>query len=248
MKLTLFLVASVLITFPCVSQSDSKFYFDIGVKGGYGLNLLINQNILNDKNVDSEFSFGPSFGGRIGGNFNEKRSVNLEVLYSGFNQQYSVKSDSLHWNKTISFSTLDLALLYRNFVNGSYMEIGPEVSLVQSAVESNSVSGSANAGKLLTPNYFSGIFGFGANFLGNDNISIMAGVRASYSFTDIISDLGGKSQDRSFPLNEPFYKNATASYASTNPLTVRLMLEISFDLGYFTRSKCNKKRLKFLSF
>jgi len=248
MKLTGYLVLFILMSFSAYSQSDSKFYFDVGVKGGYGLNLLVNQNILNDKNVDSEFSFGPSLGGRIGGNFNEKKSINLEVLSSGFNQQYSIKSDSLQWNKTISFSTLDLALLYRNFVNGSYMEIGPEVSFIQSAVESNSLSGSANAGKLLTPDYFAGIFGFGANFLGNDNISILAGIRASYSFTDIISELGGKSQDRSFPLNEPFYKTSATSYTSTNPLTVRLMLEIAFDLGYFTRSKCNKKRLRFLSF
>lgn len=231
-----------------VGQGNSRFYFDIGAKGGYGLTLLLNKNIFDDKHVVSELSFAPSFGGRLGGNFNEQHSLNVEVLYSVFNQAYSIKTDSLTWNKSISFTSLDLALLYRNFVQGSYVEIGPEFAFINKATENNSRADNKDILKEFVPNYFAGVFGFGANFLGNDNVGILAGLRATYCFTDVISDLGGKSQANSYPFNDGFYKSGYTSYKTSNPLTIRFILEVSFDLGYFTRSTCNRKRAKFLAF
>ena len=228
------------------AQGSSHFYFDLGLKGGYGLNLLVNKNILNDKHVFSEFSFAPTFGARLGGNFNERHSINIEVLSSSFKQDYTIRTDSLAWNKTIAFKTLDVALLYKKFVEGTYIEVGPEVAFMSKASETNSVTGNRDITKEVVPTYFAGVFGFGANFLGNDNFCVMAGVRATYSFTDILSDGAGKSNV--YSLNDNFYKSGYTSYKTTNPLTIRLMIEVSFDMGYFARSNCKKKRTKFLGF
>ena len=212
------------------------------------MTLFLNNNVFSDKNVVTEFSMGHTFGGRIGGNFNERNSINLEFLSSAFNQKYTVKTDSLRWNKTISFTTFDVALLYRNFVNGTYLEVGPEFANVQKVSQTNSVNGNSDISKDFVPNYVAGVLGFGANFLGNDNVSLLIGFRATYALADVISETGGRSLDHSYPLNDSFYKTNYNSYKPTNPLTVRLMMELSFDLGYFTRSKCNKRRAKFISF
>jgi len=248
--LVAFLLMFAISSFTMAKGDDSKFYFDAGLKGGYGLTMFMNNNIFSNKYVVTEFSFGPSFGARLGGNFNENNSINFEFLYSGFNQKYTVtdQKDSLRWNKTISYSTFDFAFLYRHFVNGSYVEIGPEMASIHSATETNSITGKSDVSKDFVPNYYAAIAGFGANFLGNDNVSVMAGIRATYALSDIISDAGGKSTDHSYPLNDQFYKTSNNSYKPTNPLTVRIIVEVSLDLGYFTRSNCNKRRTKFVTF
>lgn len=242
------LVLFSIIAFATFNKLQGQFYFDIGLKGGYGLNLLINNNVFDDKHIVSDFSFGPTFGGRLGGNFNERHSINIEVLGSGFNQNYTIKTDSLKWNKSINVNTLDIAFLYRSFIEGSYIEVGPMFSMINSAKESNSITGSNSTTSLLTPDFISGVFGFGANFLGNDNFSVMFGFRATYSFTDIISDAGGRSKPTAYPINETFYKSNYTSYSASNPLTVRLVFEMAFDLGYFTNSTCGKGRTKFVTF
>jgi len=248
MKSSLFIVVCFFLALVGFAQSSSKFYFDIAAKGGHGLTLLMNKNIFNDKHIVSEISFGSTFGGRLGGNFNENHSVNVEVLSSTFRQRYNLKTDSLSWNKTISFTTLDVAFLYRHFVEGTYIEVGPEFAFIKRAGEENSISGNTDITKNFVPNYMAGVLGFGANLIGSDNINVMLGFRASYSLTDIISDAGGKSNNRSYPLNDNFYKTTYTSYSSTNPLTLRILLEISFDLGYFTNSNCNKNRTRFVTF
>ncbi len=230
------------------SYTYSQFYFDAGIKAGYGLTLLMNQNIMHDSHVVSEFSFGGTYGGKIGLNFNEKYCLEFDVMASDFKQAYTIKSDSIRWNKTIKINTLDIAILFRNYVEGTYFEIGPQISLIEKAKESNSVTGSSNTIKNFEPSNYAGVIGFGANLMGSENVSIMLGFRATYAFTDIISQSGGKSNVPAYPLSETFYKPNYTSYKSSSPLAVRFILEANFDLGYFTHSKCNKNRVKFITF
>jgi len=229
------------------SLSFSQFYFDAGLKGGYGLTLLMNKNVTNDSHVVSEFSFGHMFGGKIGLNFNEKYCINLDVSASSFNQAYTIKGDSFRWDKAINIRTLDVAVLFRNYVEGTYFEIGPQYSLVQKATETNSVLGGSDVKKNLEPSYYSAVLGFGA-VLGTDNVSLVMGFRATYALSDIVSDKGGRSTVPAYPIDETFYKASYTTYKPSNPLTVRFMAELTFDLGYFTHSTCGKKRTRFVSF
>ena len=228
----------------------SQFYFDAGIKAGYGMTILLNKNIFHDSHVVSEFSFDGTYGGKVGLNFNEKYCLAFDIMYSGFKQSYSIKSDSLalRWNKTIRLNTLDIAMLFRNYSAGTYFEIGPQLSLIKTANENSSISGKANTIKNYESSYYAAVIGFGANMMGSENVTVMIGFRATYALTDIISNVGGRSNVPAYPLNETYYKPSYTSYKPSQPLAIRFLLEVNFDLGYFTHSKCNKNRVKFITF
>lgn len=226
----------------------SQGWINASVKGGYGVSFLFNKNITNDRNVSPELSYGNLIGGKIAYNFNEYHELGVEVLVSEHNQNYMIQPDSLSFDKSILFSTLDIPLLYRHHSEGGYFEIGPQFSKITKASESISVNSSNNdITKNLVPNYISAVIGFGANFIGSDIFSLIIGFRFIYGLSDIISEDGGKTQTTSYPLNDSFYEAEYTSYKQTNPFSALIIAELNFDLGYFANSKCGK-RTKFITF
>gem|GEM_PF-593099 len=238
-----------LLTLSCFSQT----WFEAAVKGQVGPTFLFNNNVSNDKHVNPELSYGNGFGGRLGVCFNDEHEVMAECLFSTQSQKYRIKLDSsatVIYNKTIKVSTIDIPLLYRHFANGGYVEIGPQMSLVKKATETNTLSsgGASTVLPKISSSYFSGVIGFGANFIGSGPFTLIMGARFAYGFGDMISTVGGRSQTQSYPLSDQYYNSTYTSYKPTNPFSAMLTLEASFDVGYFVSSNCKNNHVRFLSF
>jgi hypothetical protein len=222
-------------------------WLEAGLKGGYGVNFLINSNYYSDHSFSPKLSFGYMFGGKIGINFNESHAITVDVTSSAFEQKYNYSriSDSPRtvYSGGVKFNTLDFLLMYRKASDGGYIEIGPQYSMV-SGVKMNdggmSATPATDAASNMVKSYYAAAFGFGGYLVGTENFRVTIGFRATYGLTDIISSVG---KQNAFPVGYAY-----PSYKPTNPLTGMMILELNYDVGYFARSKCKKRKLRFLLF
>ena len=238
-------IASILFIFSHSLYSQS--WLEVGLKGGYGLDFLINKNISNDKTHTMKLSYGYTYGGKLGWNFNEAHAITLDVLYSGFSQTYdyyNVNHDSskTFYNKSFAFNALDFLLMYRHTKNASYFEIGPQISTVKKAsiTDSNPNNTSGDISGNLAKTYYSAVIGAGGMLAGTDNFRVILGFRVMYALGDIISPQG---QSTNFPTG-----NTYASYQKSSPLSAMMVLELNYDLGFFAKTNCKKKKTSFLLF
>jgi len=216
-------------------------WIDIGIKYGAGTNWLLNKNLLQDTENDYLFSFGHSYGAKFGYNFGQNVQFTLDFMHSNFNQKYAF-IDSLigNFNHQISYKTNDIAFLFRYNRSGNYFEFGPQWSKVNSVIAENSF-GFQEHDELIIDSYYSLIAGFGAYFIGTDNLALSLGVRCAYGLSDIISEENlGQS---SYPTNHISYNE----YKPTNPLSIYFVMELNYDLGYLAKGNC-AERIKFYSF
>lgn len=224
-------------------------WIECGLKGGYGVNFLINKNYYSDHNFSPKLSFGYMYGGKIGINFNETHSVTVDVTSSVFEQKYNystLNADSLTrsiYTGGVGFNTLDFLLMYRKASDGGYIEIGPQYSMV-SKVKLNDGGSSAtpvaDPSSNMIKSYYAAVFGFGGYLVGTENFRVTIGFRAAYGLTDLITSAG---KQNNFPV-----RNTYPAYKPTNPLTGMMVLEMNYDIGYFSRSKCKKRKVRFLLF
>ena len=229
---------------------NNPIWFDLALTGSGGGCFLTSKNIFGDsKTVNSSPSFCYSFGGKLGINFNENHEIAFNSEYYFRNQSYDIKLTTIKFNKNLALRGVDLALLYRhrNDESAGYVEIGPQMTLISSAIE-NREGIISDVGPKFTPNYFSGVFGFGSNLVVSNAFTWTIGFRFTYSFTDMISADGGKGNTTSYPLNDPGASKAYDSYAPFSAATLQLHTEFTFDLGYFAKSKCKRGRISFLRF
>ncbi len=221
----------------------SQTWFDVGLKGGYGPDFLVNNNFYNDHNFSPKFSFGYLFGGKVGINFNETHALTIDVTSSSFNQSFNyLDSSKTEYSRSIGFNALNFVLLYRKTTNASYFEIGPQYSMITKTRFSDSYTQTQNTdvSENLVKSYYSAVMGFGGYLAGTQNFRVTLGLRFSYALNDIISSTG-KQMD--FPSITKYN-----SYKTSNPFTAMLLIEMDFDLGYFATSKCKKKKTRFLLF
>jgi hypothetical protein len=226
--------------------SQAQGWLDIGIKGSWGPTWLFNKNIFEDQEFNHQLSFGHSFGGKLGLNFNDFHELTLDVMFGTFKQDFkfnitdSVTGASPEFEKSMSYKTLDFFLLYRHNKDGRYLEVGPAFSLVQSASGSNSWDSSLDgeiADNLIT-SYPSFVFGFGSYFIGTENFGITLGARFNYGLSDLISD---KGQVFHYPANTPY-----PTYTASHPLYAQLVVEANYDFAYLAKAKCsNKKKVIF---
>ncbi len=232
--------------------SFSQTWFEAALRGQFGPTFLVNNNISKDHHVSQELSYGNGFGGRLGVCFNDIHEVQVEFMLSQSTQKYHIKLDSsatVIYDKKIVFKTYDIPLLYRHWSNGGYFEVGPQISLVRSAIETNTLApGVTTVSPKFSENYYSGVIGFGANFVGSGPFSLVLGARLSYGLSDLIGSAGGRSQTQSYPLTDSFYNATYGSYKPTNAVSAMLVIEASFDVGYFVSSHCKNNHVRFLSF
>lgn len=224
--------------------SFSQTWFDLGLKGGYGLNLLYNQNYFNDQNFTPMLSFGSMFGGKLGFNFNEEHSITFDVGSTIFNQEFNyskVNADSTrsYFSRSIGFNSLNFLLMYRKLKSSGYFEIGPQYSTLSKAMISDSYNGKSDASSYFAKSYYSMILGFGGFVVGTENLGVTLGIRLAYTINDIVSKEG---QLINFPSITSY-----SSYKPGNPFSALLVMEINYDLGYLASAKCGKKT-KFLMF
>ncbi len=246
-----FFIISVFIGTNIIAQGS---WVDVGMKAGFGPTFIVNNNVWNDKKVGNLLSYGNMLGGRLGFNFNEYHQILTDVMKSTCKQKFSIKaSDSLTYKKEIQFSTLDISFLYRSHTDGGgYIEVGPQYSMVKAASQTIQLPSSdlpeVNVLDYYNKKYYAVVFGFGANFMGGNNFSILLGARMAYGLNDLVNDKGGKNQLVSFPMNDDYYDTDYKSYKSTKPLSALLVIEATYDVGFWAHSKCGKGRSKFISF
>jgi len=250
MKLLLKVLIIPTLFINVLSAKNNPIWFDLALTGSGGGCFLTTKNIFGDsKTVNSSPSFCYAFGGKLGINFNENHEIAFNAEYYSRNQSYDIKLATLKFNKNIALSGVDLALLYRHRSDESagYVEIGPQMSIISSATE-NREGITSDVSTKFTPNYFSGVVGFGSNLVVSNAFTWTIGFRFSYCFSDMISVEGGKGTSTSYPLNDPGASKPYDSYAPFNATTFQLHTEFTFDLGYFAKSKCKRGRISFLRF
>ena len=220
----------------------SQLFFDGGIKGMVGPNMLINENVFKDSDYEHLISVGYGFGGKLGFNFNESVQVVTEVLFSTFRQSFAITEDGNTWEKDIKINSIDIPFLFRhNKSNGSYVEIGPQYTILKKVSETRLNSSATDASPYFDKNYLAGVLGFGGYLMGWENFGISTGFRIIYSLADII---GGET------VPEGFYTYKAISYPTdkgTNPLSFVFVLEFNYDLGYLAKSSCTGRR-KFMLF
>lgn len=237
----------ITIAFSIFILSHSLFsqnWLDIGLRGGYGVGFLVNKNFYNDRNFAPKLSFGYMYGGKIGININETHAVTIDVTSSAFDQAYTYSMDSNKTNYTrdIGFNAINILLMYRKTTNSSYLEIGPQYSMINKTRGSDNFTQTKNVdiSENLVTSYVSGVLGFGGYIMGTENFGLTLGCRIAYSFNDIISE---KGQQTYFPSITKY-----DSYKPSNPLTAMMMIGFDYDVGYFTKTKCKKRKTRFMLF
>jgi len=238
MKKYFFVIAAILLGFHAEAQKIGM-WFDVGLKGGYGPTLLVNNNVFNDRTYDHKITTGYGFGGKVGIYFNEFNGVTFDAMYSRAKQGFSYETSQGggELNHDIEWNNLDLFLLYRMQQHGVYFEIGPAYSMVNKITQND--QGSPDVTDLTdfyNDTYWSGVVGFGGYVANSGRFTLMLGLRASYAVTDFVNETG-KAGNYPNPNRTLEYE----SYKATHPLNVQLVLEANFGIGYFAKTCCSNR-------
>ncbi len=230
-------------------QAQKGSWVEFGLTGSGGAGIITNKNLWNDqRTVTADVSFLYTYGAKLALNINEAHEILLNAEMGIRKQKYTIKIDSVSIDKEVALKVIDVSPLYRyHNSEGGYIEIGPQISLL-SGVNENQNGNVRDVTEKFNHTYISGVFGFGSNFIQANAFTLAAGLRLSYSFTDLISDDGGNGMQTSYPLNDIKYHKSYNSYAPTKAISAMLHMEFNFDLGYFVRSNCNRHRVSFLTF
>lgn len=237
------LILTSLLTLSLFANSQAQSWIDFGVKGGWGPTLLFNQKIFDNQSVNHKLSYAPTFGAKIGYNFNMEHEITFDVMFSQFKQDftYSVtdsttKSD-VNYNSTFGYKSTDLLFMYRHNKNGSYFEIGPKLSLIKSSYNNFDLNTFAPmfSPDQVVPQLTSLAVGFGSYFIGTENFGVTGGLRMSYSFNNIISTNGNN-------VYAPTYLPSSNNGVS-HPLFFQVIFEANYDLAYMAKAKCGRKKI-----
>lgn len=245
------LLSSTLI-FAFSLNTFSQAWIDCGIKGGYGLTGLINGNVWNESKIDPLISTGYAFGGKLGLNFNLNYQITVDFLSKSSNQLYLFEPAPTmeKWKKKITYNSFDIPLLFRhNSDNGSFLEIGPQISFLTGISEKVSNNSTDKTNYFESTN-FGAVFGFGSFIIGSDNTYLVFGLRLHYGFQDLLSNSGGKNSTNYFPINggemDVYEADFTFdNYQPTNPISGLVYLEINYDLAYLVTSNCKRSAIRF---
>ena len=113
----------LLLTLAIVSYSTSsaQTWFDLGVKGSYGMTMMANTNIFDDRDVDHKITGGYGFGVSLGAHFGDHQGVLVEYMRSTGRQNFNEELGTVQTNN-YEWSTNDVLLLYRYTGFGAYFE------------------------------------------------------------------------------------------------------------------------------
>ncbi|MEX1001626.1 MAG: outer membrane beta-barrel protein [Crocinitomicaceae bacterium] len=226
----------------------AQVWFDLGIKGGVGSGFLLNKTF----NDDGRFNISPGFnyfvGGKVGINFGELVGITCDVDYGSYSygflqSEVPNKSNTETFKYNIAYKAINVAPMFRYTKETSYLELGPQFSFLRGqSIEDAANPSTAPDGEIAITNNLTGIiFGFGGHMVGNEKISLMAGLRFNYVFSNLTAD---DYSDTNFPFtNYPSISSST----KTSPINMQLVLELNYSLGYFVRASCGK-RTAFLTF
>lgn len=233
-----------------VSLSYGQLWFDVGIKGGPGAGFPINKTLNNDGRFGATAGFNYFFGGKVGINYGHYVGFTCDVDYGGYKFGFTQaevpgKVQTENYRYKISYNALNVMPMFRFTKEASYLEIGPQFSFIKNPlIEDEAYPLSAPSGNEYINNNLTGItFGFGGHMIGNEIISLMAGLRFNYVISNLTSDTWSSSN---FPFSN--YPSITET-AKTNPINVQVVFELNYSLGYIAKSSSGcGKRAAFLKF
>ena len=161
-----------------------------GIEGAFNSTWLFNKNVSDaGDQLDYKSTFAPQFG--VSGVFTseEGAGVYLGIMSGSVNQKYTTRTlAGTPFEKSFETETklkyIDIPVLFRLTTKGGfYFEVGPQFSLLSNAkfVGNNSTTDIKSETNSLN---ISGQIGLGMDVKASDKISIIAGLRFGYGFTD----------------------------------------------------------------
>jgi hypothetical protein len=231
----------------------SQAWIDCGIKGGYGVTSLVNGNVWNEPKIDPLISTGYAFGGKLGLNFNLNYQITVDFLGKSSNQRYLFEPSETTKarEKNIRYNTFDIPLLFRhNSDNGSFLEIGPQVSFLTSISETIDNIDNIDKKSFFESTNLGAVLGFGSFIFGGDNAYLVFGLRLHYGFQDILSNEGGRGSKKYYPINNGEMEDYESGfefnkYQPTNPISGLAYLEFNYDLAYLVTSSCKRSVIRF---
>jgi len=229
--------------------AKGQVWFDLGLRGGVGTTALMNLNTWDDRNATPIIGTGNFGGGKVGVYVGMNNGINVELLSAKYNHGVRYETGTGPILIEQGFKSFEIPVLYKYHSDeGSYIELGMSFGKVQSAIQGGDITfGSDDPLHFYEEKFNAAIFGFGAHIFSTNNMFTSLGFRFGYTFSDIISEAGGKDGISYYPIKygynpDPVY----LEYKPTNPLSIMLTLEVNYDLGYFVSSRCGKRA--FISF
>ncbi len=218
---------------------SAQVWIDIAPKGGIGLSGFYNSNVWNDSDHNNQFNVGYSYGGKLGINFGEYNGIVIEGLLTQGRQQFGYRAGDTRQPNITEWQTLDAALLYRFNSAGSYLEIGPTMSMVRN-VEQQFAGQSLPTEGLFADRYFSAVAGFGGFIAGNEVFTLVAGLRLGYALTDMLApEAAGLANPPPAPYTQ------YDMYSRVSPFFAQIMLEFSFGIGGTAKAACGRRAYLF---
>jgi len=240
-------LTTTLFLFSLVNLSFAQGWLDLGLKGGYGVGILNNSNIWNDASYNHKLSGSGFFGAKLGLNFNDEHEVTVDFIYGNFKQGFTYDVDiegadttgiiqTKEYNSEITFTNMDIILMYRHNRDGRYVEIGPKLSLISNSKRTDNYElAPAFDQSYFNKNTLGMTFGFGAYMMGTENFGITAGARLGFTFSDLISNEGINA-------NQPTLKSYD-TYKGSFPITLQLVFEANLDFAYLAKAQCGRTKL-----
>jgi len=222
----------ILLGISCATAQGA--WFDIGVKAAYGLTMMGNNNVFDDRQIDHRISGGYGFGVNVGVHFGQNSGVLVEYMRSTGTQKFDDESTPTTSLIDYKWNSNDVLLLYRFSGNGGYFEIGPKVSFLSDMtldVEAATVPDDVNV--YFEDTWFSGVLGFGTYIAGSDVFTIQAGIRLHYQFGDMVNDAGA---DIGYPVGEIY-----DTYKKTYLIMAQAHIEFNYAFGRFAKESCRDR-------
>lgn len=233
------LTISVLLILILETTSQAQVWLDIAPKVAYGLSGFYNNNVWSDTEHNNQFNTGYSYGGKLGINIGEYNGFIIEGLLQNGRQEFQHRVGTARIPNRTEWQSLDLSLMYRFNSQGSYLEIGPQMMLLQSVDQTyNGLPVETN--NLYGDNYFGAAAGFGGFIAGNEYFTLVMGLRIGYAFTDMMSPQAERAS------NPPPASYITYdSYSSSHPFYAQIHMEFSFGIGGVARAACGRRNYLF---
>lgn len=230
----------LLFTLLSTLSLQGQIWLDIGAKGGYGLGVLLNSNLMEDNTHQMRLGTGYTYGGKVGLNFGDRHGFTFDVLLANNTQKYDYNPGLVEvQNNQLNWEQLHMYVMYRLQTDGVYFEIGPRFSNMRSV--SHTFAGIDIAGNGNYADKAAGAaLGWGGYLFGNEFFALMFGMRVDYAITDLVSEEGQKN---GFPA--PYRIPGYPEYKPTNPVTGQIMLELNFGLGGYAKRRCGDRAFVF---
>ncbi|MGQ0829221.1 MAG: outer membrane beta-barrel protein [Bacteroidota bacterium] len=238
---------------PVFSKGKNKKneqWVTVGARGTVNSTWLLNSNLLKDRGVAYQVSWGYDGGIMVGYHFTTLAALNIEATYASYSQKLESAVDSNKWNNKSTLTYLEFPiLLHFDFENFNHLEFGVKLAMLQTA--KGSYTGEKTplgnySNQNIIPNYSKNntaiVLGWGSGIWGEGGFLLSAGIRLSYGLADIISAVGGKGQEY-LTYSSPQQKQ---SYKKTNTATIGIHLNLDFDLGQVFSSNCGRSSKFFL--